>query len=272
MTPTIFAPCLFAIGSMLAANDPPDSATPIVREVIYKNAHHIPKKELAELSGIRPGDPLDLDANQAACLRIQEFLKKKGRFWATVSLAKGNVRSDTQVIFIVTEGPVVRVRSTKFVGNETQTTRCLQNLIGDSRAFIAASFTDHVTVLEDYYRGLGYRDVKVSREMKFGDDQSYVDVVYTIAEGLRYRVKDWVIKGNTKELAATPIIHEHFKRGEFYSEEIEKSRLRDVTDYFGWRGYRVEVTKKVFEIPGERGMLRVQYEVTESAPNRRFTR
>src|SRR5437867_7041048 len=86
----------------------------LVQEVIYKNAHHISQKDLDEMTRIRKGAPLDPTLNRTACFEIQDHLKKKGRFFASVVLEEGDKVGDTRVVFNITEGPVVRVGKVHF--------------------------------------------------------------------------------------------------------------------------------------------------------------
>ena len=168
MSVAIFSEVVLALVTLAGGGDSADSANPVVREVIYKNAHHIAKKELDELSGIRPGAPLDLAANKTACFNIQDYLKKKGRYWAQVTLEKGDKAGDDQVIFDVTEGPIVRVRSTNFVGYQTQAELAeLRKLIEMGRAFVGltgpysqAIIDSDVSKLEEYYDANGYRSAR----------------------------------------------------------------------------------------------------------------
>jgi len=247
----------------------------LIQDVIYKNAHHIPLKELESMSRIHKGMPLDPTSAKNACFEIQDFLKKKGRYWAQVSLEEGNLPTDKRVVFNVTEGPVVRVRSTDFKGNNTlASTARLRTQIETSRAFLGlggvlnqALIEQDMSKLEEYYQANGYRNVKVSRELSFTPDQSMVDLIYHIYEGQRYRVKDWVIEGanNNSFSNAVPSIVQ-LKKGEYYSEGLANADVRNITDYYGWRGFPVTVQKEIFDVPGEPGVVRVQYEVKEKAP------
>ena len=92
----------------------------VIEEVIFRNANHISQKELEKLTpNIKRGMPISPWANESACYRIQAYLKQDGRYWANVSLEEGDKLTDHRVVFNVTEGPHVRVRSTNFVGNDT---------------------------------------------------------------------------------------------------------------------------------------------------------
>src|SRR4051794_34766962 len=75
----------------------------VVRDVMFKHANHISDKELESMVRIRKGTPLDPVRNKLACYEIQDYLRKKGRLFANVTLEEGYKPTDTRVIFNVTE-------------------------------------------------------------------------------------------------------------------------------------------------------------------------
>ena len=61
---------------------------------------------------LRKGMPLDPTSNKNACFEIQDYLRKKGRYFASVTLEEGEKPSDNRVVFNVSEGPIVRRQRT----------------------------------------------------------------------------------------------------------------------------------------------------------------
>ena len=99
----------------------------MVRDVIYKHAKHVGAEELEGITGLRKGVPLDPVTNKSACFKIQEHMKSKGYYFANVVLEEGDKSTDERVVFNITEGPVVRVRSINFTGqNELATAERLR--------------------------------------------------------------------------------------------------------------------------------------------------
>src|SRR4029077_17407817 len=89
----------------------------LIREIIYKNANHISEKDLENMTRLRKGTPLDPTSNRTACYEIQDYLKKKGRYFASVVLEEGDKPSDSRVVFNITEGPKVHVHGIRFEGH-----------------------------------------------------------------------------------------------------------------------------------------------------------
>jgi outer membrane protein assembly complex protein YaeT len=244
----------------------------VVREVVFKHAKHVDVKELQNLTRVRRGMPLDTTLNQLACYDIQEFLKKKGYYFANVSLEEGYHESHDRVVFNITEGPKVRVRDIRFIGqNELATAARLRTQIDSSRSFLqtwGGDFNDElikndVFKLEEYYRNNGYQKVNVARELQFSDDFKFVDIVFHIQEGVRFRVQDWTLEGSRnfprEQLQSIVTV----KKGEFFNAADVNTNVRNLTDYVGWRGYQADVKMIPTEVPDAPGMVRMQFLVED---------
>lgn len=242
-----------------------------IQDIIYKNAHHIPQKELEDMTRLRKGMLLDPISARKACFEIQDYLKKQGRYFATVSLEEGDKEGDKRVIFNISEGPIVRVRKTYFKGNaELATSARLKTQIDTSTAFLGLPLggkynpmlVDHdVLKLEQYYKDNGYLDVRVTRELNFSDDNAWVDITFHIHEGQRYRVGNVSVEG-AKVLDRDQVSSVlRTRRGEHYNENIISADLRNITDQHGWRGYPVYPQKELY-FP-EPGIVNVVYDLRD---------
>ena len=246
----------------------------VVRSVEYRHAKHVSVKDLESLTKIRRGMPLDKELNRIVCFDLQEHLKRQGYYFANVNLEEGFDESHDRVIFNITEGPKLRIRSIQFTGhNELATSARLQTQI-ESRAAIAQSFggtfnsamvEDDVIKLENYYKSNGYQHVSVSRELEFSDDFSFVDITFHIKEGNRFRIHDWTLEG-TKNLPREQLGSiVTLKSGEYFNANTVNADVRNLTDYAGWRGLQADVKTIVTEVPDSPGHVRVQY-VVEDRP------
>src|ERR1700677_2390436 len=117
----ILAETKIAHGQVAAApaDDVQEAGT--VEEVVFRHAKHISQKDLDEMTAsVKKGLPMNPAANKEAARAIQDYLKyQKGRYWANVMLEVGAEPTDRRVVFNISEGPVLRVRSTQFVGGES---------------------------------------------------------------------------------------------------------------------------------------------------------
>ena len=248
----------------------------MVREVIFKHAKHLSEDELKSMTRIRKGMPLDTTLNRLAVIEIQDALKKKGRYFANVTLEEGFDESHDRVVFNITEGPIVRVRHCSFRGCEFASGERLRTQIDTSRAIFFKSFggvfqpamvEEDVHKLEDYYRNNGFLNVRVARELIFTDDFQFVDIVFHVQEGTRFVLKDNPTIEGAKNLPVEPIYAiPRLKKGDWYNDKAVEADTKNIADWFGWRGYPASVQKVVTSVPDEPGVVRVLYQIEERPP------
>jgi outer membrane protein insertion porin family len=243
----------------------------LVREVVFKHNKHVDQKELESMTRIRNGMPLDPTLNALAQHEIADHLRKQGYYFANVTLEEGFHESHERVVFNITEGPKVRVRGVRFVGNEFVSDERIRTQIDTSRAFLStwggsfnpAIIENDVFKIEEYYRNNGFHKVHVARELQFSDDFLFVDIVYHIQEGIRFRVQDWSLTGSSafprEQLQSIVTL----KAGVPYNETVVAADVRNIQDYIGWRGFQAEVKKIVTDIPGSPDGVHVSYQIEE---------
>jgi outer membrane protein assembly complex protein YaeT len=248
----------------------------VVREVLYRNAHHVRPEVLDKITGIRRGMPLNPAQNRRACFEIQEHYRREGRLLASVELVEGGDPADTRVVFNITEGPVVRIRNIRFTGNSTLASSArLRTQIDSGRALFGMLGGKYQPVLvdndalklEQYYKDNGYLDARVTRELIVNDDLRTVDVVFHIHEGMRYKVQDVSLEGPKKlnrDLVQSVL---RVRKGDTYNEHRVDADVRNITDLYGYRGYGVLAEKRLYFGDKEPGVVRVHYEVQERGPD-----
>ncbi|MBX3439259.1 MAG: BamA/TamA family outer membrane protein, partial [Planctomycetaceae bacterium] len=172
---------------------------PVVRSVEFRGNKKIKEKLLVAETGLRPNAPFDVSINREAAQRIKSLYKEKGYMHATVDLEKGGDPLDREVIFVINEGPKVKVRSVSVEGNSfvrdgvikigKQTKPAILYWIGGN--YDPESVPNDEQAIEQYYQNLGFFDVAVTSETKWVDDEkSRIDVVFHVKEGQRYRVRN----------------------------------------------------------------------------------
>jgi outer membrane protein assembly complex protein YaeT len=243
-----------------------------VQEVEFQGADHVKIDELETITGIRRGGPLSPDANYAACQAILRKYQELGRLYTSVELIEGGKLTDNRVVFRITESPVVKVSSISFVGNQEVASGRLKTQLNSSKAllgFVGGTYNppmveNDIVKLEEYYRALGFQDVRVDRELVPRSDRT-VDLVFHISEGLRYRINDVQISGiktfseeELKRLVNT-------KRGDYFSSQRSASDVKNIRDFYGYTGRPIGIAPAVYqtEVPGE---LNVHYQVQERPP------
>ena len=247
--------------------------TSTVEDVQFVGAQHINRDELQTLSGVRRGDPMNPLSNE---LGRQALLRKyqdgDGRYYASVELLEGSKPTDTRVVFQVVEGPKVKVADVVFRGNvfagsgrlRTQLMTSTQKL-----GFIGGTFKPQEPRRgpPETHRVLQRPRVpqhqhRAAREVVQSEDLGHVTIVYHIVEGPRCQV---AARRDRRE-------HDHparKDRPDHRTEGREVVRRADGEGRHGadeepvrvLRGYAVGVEQQLYEVPGEPGVVRVQYQV-----------
>lgn len=245
-----------------------------VQEVVFQGAKHIKQEELETITGIRRGTPLNPIANQMARQAILRKYREMGRMLAGVELLEGDKPGDTRVVFSITEGPKVKVSSIKFEGNSFVSGGRLNTQVDTSRQFLGLfggdfepAKADHdCAKLEEYYKSNGYLEAKVSRELRWDEDQRHVTLVFHVDEGDRFRVAATQVEGNKiysdDKLLATAAL----RPGEFYNKNKAIKDQGAIQAIYGYGGYGVSVHEQdYYPAPGQ---VAVHYEVQERPPAR----
>ena len=252
--------------------------TSTVEDVQFPGGQHIGKDDLRTLTGIRRGDPMNPLSNELGRQAILRRYQEDGRYYASVELAEGAKPTDTRVVYNIVEGPKVKVAGVEFRGNEfaaggrlkTQlvTKAVLAGFIGGK--FNPQSLDADRQRLTEYYHGLGFLGIRITPEVVRAEDLGHVTIVYHIEEGPRYQVAARQIDGNrTIPLEKLDPITE-LKAGKPYDARVAKADLERLKAVYGYRGFPVGVEQKLYEVPGEPGVVRVHYEVQgdKGEPNR----
>jgi outer membrane protein assembly complex protein YaeT len=248
----------------------------VIRQIIYKHANHISDKELESMTRLKTGMPMNASFNEQVRWEIEDYLRKKGRYHARVVLEEGNKDTDNRVVFNVTEGPVVCVRSVSFQGQDQLASAArLRTQIDTSKHYLRLGgiyqpgmVENDKMKLEEYYRNNGFLNVRVEREIKFSEDLRNVDITFFIHEGPRYRVE--YVKTEGVKIFSQEEIDKLIttKKGQIYNRKDIQTDLNYIEAYYGYRGYKVTVKDDAFPVPDQDGVVRVQYQVREEGQAR----
>jgi len=249
----------------------------VVQNVTYLGAKHLTEDELGQLSLVSKGKPLSPITNKLACQAIVRRYNEQGRPFASCDLLKGGDSADKEVIFNITEGPLVKVRSVEFKGQEfvrgavlathVQTSKKFMGLFGGT--YNSAMADADAVKLEEYYKSFGFLDVHVSRELVWTPDGKEVDLVFHVKEGIRYQVQGSPQVVNLKSMPAEQIEQlSKIKGGEYFNENKINEDKKLMEDYVGYSGREMRLNPVPVFSPDVPGLVRIQYEAFERPPAR----
>lgn len=251
------------------------------------------QKELLDAINVPPGGNLDqLEANRVAG-EMRKFYRDKGYIFADI---RWRIDAENhKAIYDVMEGPIVRIRSIEFTGQESFPARTFlglgkhltssMDLHGKFLFFRGSEYSEKklrqdLVALRKFYRNEGYRDAVVEcLPPRFSEDGTLVDLTVVIDEGPLYRVASvdvTGVKAFTKEEVLDKI---KIKPGEPYTLEAVLRDFRAVQRFYGENGFprHPSLTDSwQFKIPpGEsfredenEALVDVIYEVGENSPMR----
>lgn len=241
----------------------------VVREVVYQGAKHLRADELEHVTGLHKGAPLNPVANCMAREAIVRRYQEDGRLLADVQLVEGGRGTDGRVVFRITEGPVCRVARVEIVGCTFVSPARLKTQIGSTPTFLGLPLSgkyspllveDDMGKLTEYYRGFGFHDVRVSREVQV-IDPGRVTLIFHVREGPRYRVASVNVSGARSMKRDEVLTLAKLRPDQIYSQaevDADKERIKAA---FGYRGYNVRVHERLTW--GRPGQVAVAYEVEE---------
>ena len=251
---------------------------PVLKSVAFKGNKGIKSKTLTSLTGLVSGGAFDVSLNREACRRIEAHYHEKGYVYATVELEKGNDRDDREVVFLINEGPKVRVTSINFRGNAFINDAMLKLkvkssarklwLIDFGNKFDPANIPEDVQGLKDYYTSLGFFDVEITPKQRESADRSQVELEYVVNEGPRYKVRNVVVSGNKVFQEKNLLFGTKLTSNQFFTERALAHDVEKITNMYGEQGRlftKVDARPQFLEEPGTVDLV---YQIEEDVVRR----
>ena len=163
----------------------------------------------------------------------------------------------------------------KFVGDHesTITSGRLREQLTISRAKLAgliggdfrpAQIDYDVMKLTEYYHSLGFLDARISRELKYSDDNRHVTVTFFVHEGTRYKVGSVQVSGNSVFEEKKLLGYTDLRQNGYYDRKTITADLRRIRDLYGYTGRAVGVREEHPETEPGKALVNVHYQVMES--------
>jgi outer membrane protein insertion porin family len=244
---------------------------PIVRSVEYRGCRKIKQPKLEALTNLKKGSPYDVSANRECARRIEELYHQKGFAFATVELERGNSKEDREVVFVINEGEKVKVAGVEFEGNKFFSDAILDLKLRTKKRFLwviggkwdPTSVKDDMASVASYYNSLGFFDVDIQHALKFNDDKSLVQIVYTINEGPRYQIRRVDVIG-AEVIPEDDLRKDHtIAPGEFYTARKINADVEKMRDKYGRLGRLFAQVDAVPRFTEEPGVVDILYKINE---------
>ncbi len=257
-------------------------STSIVKSIEFKGNRKYKDHVLRERLGFELGDRLDPFLAEGGRVTISEVYRKIGYPFVKVSLDKERL-ADGHLLYIIDEGPRVRIDKIDFVGNDSFGDGTLRQVIKTKQRklllwpshFTEDAIDEDLDRLRDFYYNHGFLDYHISAEKEFTIDGSGVQLVFTIDEGPVYRVGEILFVGNTRYTDEQLRERMELREEQVYLKPVARARRpddRSTVPRAGFRGRRRRADAPLYHAgggqPGHRGVRRHRGQAVPHRPDR----
>ncbi|MFT3788873.1 MAG: POTRA domain-containing protein [Tepidisphaeraceae bacterium] len=217
----------------------------LIRAVAVRGNNTIPTPELLPILDMKANEGIDNFRIALAKRQLRQYYKSKNYPFADITTDADALAKDGTLIFVVNEGPNVRVRNIDFIGNHTFPEDRLKNALQTKTYFFIIrpgtfdedTVDDDVARVRDYYRSKGFFDAKVGRRLVFSPDQTEVQIEFVVEEGQRYRIDRVTFVGNASVPEQELRKNLKLTEGEYFDEEVQTRDVRRIVDAYGPSGF-----------------------------------
>ena len=254
---------------------------PIINRVNIEGNDVLKDERLLEVLDVAPRRVYTRELALEGSQRLLEVYQASGRYAAVIEPQIIEL-SDNRVdlAFVVDEGPLIKINSISFIGNERFSDRVLKRNISSSEAKWWAFFSSSdkydesrldydVRLLRQFYLSRGYADINISR-VRGGllPDRTGFAVTFLLEEGKRYRVGDIEIASEIENVDIEAL-KSSFSFGDdgWYDVRALEQGMLDVTNQLGALGYAfVNIDTEILTDP-ESETLAVQMRIGKAQKN-----
>lgn len=222
---------------------------PTVTEVIFHGNRRLDDSMLKKHCGIEVGDPINPFSVDMARQRLLDLYLEHSFNQASIVVKEGNNAKDRRVFFSISEGPLERIWDISFEGNVIFSDELLKTKVKsrDARNGLTAWMFNKANLnqlredserLITYYRSLGYFQARVDYRMDYYEGGEYVKVVFVIAEGPQFTIRNISIMGNKYFSTELLMSGMTLKAGEpFNLGKMSRDQRTIRNDYYGRKGF-----------------------------------
>ncbi len=241
----------------------------LVRSISFKGQEKLGVQVLSKDLPFKRGDYLDVFAVRAGVDTLAELYQKKGFPWAVVEVDEEAMLLGN-VIYIINEGPKVKIASLKFVGNTSLSSRQLARAIKTknkkfylfSSYYKAAQLEKDTQKLLEIYHKKAFLDAQVKSDITFNEDKTKCFIVFNITEGPVYIVDSIHYVGNAFFDIETLQKDTKLRRDYYYSEAWAEFDTKKIRAKYGQVGFiNAQVTVNRTFLPGAR--VKVEFNIKE---------
>lgn len=241
----------------------------IVRSIEFNGNSKYKNKTLNNKINLTVGDYLDGISAETDRKALEQFYLKKGFAFVKVTVDSQQLPYG-RLVYHIDEGPRVRIKSAKFIGNAAIADKSLKKAVKTGRKrwfFLSGRYNEEqiekdLKKLQNIYYEKGFLDSRITVQKLFSKDKTRAGITFTIKEGPAYTIGQIEIKGNehfgNDELSGRLKL----KQGQTYNEKLAGSDLERLFKSHRQNGFiDVKIDKQLNFI--RKDAVKVVFEITE---------
>lgn len=220
---------------------------PVINEIAFEGNDKLSDESLLAEIQMRPRQVFTRNKVQSDLSRLYQLYRRNGRFSANIEPKAIKLdQNRINLVFEITEGPVTKVRTIRFIGNRhydddklrseisTKETRWY-NFLSSSDRYDPDRASYDQELLRRFYLSQGYADFQVtSATAELSQDRDHFYVTYTLDEGVRYRVGEISIRSDLRNFDAETLRAQlTFAKGNWYNANDVQKTVDKMTDALG---------------------------------------
>jgi outer membrane protein assembly complex protein YaeT len=234
------------------------------------------KAAAAEIAGFYKSGHRRADADDAA-FQMAQLYHQSGYAFAEVSYHYAPVKGKPGLLFVISEGPQVKLEAIELAGNSAYAEGTLKNFYTGKHAgflgvgaviFNKAEIDEGGSSLRDFYLSQGYLNIRLDpTQYAFSPDRSRVRVKQGMHEGVHYLIHEVVYVGNRLpkiqprlEALSTELV------GKPYYRRQDLALHDKVLQFYGNEGYVDAAVSVEAAINSVTGQVRLQARVESGSP------
>ncbi|MBN1457741.1 MAG: outer membrane protein assembly factor BamA [Sedimentisphaerales bacterium] len=241
----------------------------LVRSITFTGNKKFKEGKLTKELNYRIGDYLDIFKVRSGAEAITELYRKTGYSFVEVASDESRI-SEGNVVYIINEGPRVKVKGVKFAGGESIPPKELQKAIktNTKKYFVLTNYFNEETLakdiikLQEAYQDRGFMNATVTESREYSNNKKEVVITFSIVEGIVYTVKDISITGNEFLDSETLQVDTKLKEGSIFSRAKGEFDAKKMQSKYLEQGYINAEVEFASTFP-ETGKASVKFKITE---------
>jgi outer membrane protein insertion porin family len=246
---------------------------PIVREINIEGNKEIKEEKIREAIELKTGSIFASKDLAKSAKKVRKLYADEGYYLADV-VTTTIKKSDTEVrvIFRITEGKQVLIKTIRFEGNRAFTAKKLKKVMETREKWFLSWMTgagtykedvlkNDANLIADLYFNNGYVNVKVGEpKVELADEKTGLIITFGITEGEQFKTGSIAFKGDLLESEAELAKKLKLKTGETFNRGALRGDVFTLTDLYADKGYAFTNVTPLSKLNNEQKNIDITFE------------